>query len=183
MIPLARLRYTPRAPLIGAPPERRAPFGVSALKPSRSILLVLVLFAWPAAAEVEPALSAEFGSPLKLSANLGIRIGTPAGTDLEPGAGRGLLLQVQPGLGGVALNLGFTPVALPAWGTQAVGFAVKARILRSWGSPLAIEPRQTFAGAELDLAWIVKVSVGVLRRVQSGPGKATVFTWSVGVGL
>jgi hypothetical protein len=130
---------------------------------------------------VEPALSAEFGSPLKLSANLGIRIGaTPAGED---GAGRGFLLQVQPGLGGVAFNVGFTPVALPAWGTQAVGFALKARVLRTWRSPLSLEPKQTFAGAELDVAWIVKVSFGVLRRVQSGPGKATAFTWSVGIGL
>jgi hypothetical protein len=94
-----------------------------------------------------------------------------------------LLLQVQPGLGGVALNVGWTPVALPAWGTQAVGFAVKARLLRSWGTPMAVEPKQTFAGAELEVAWIVKVSFGVLQRVQSGPGKATVFTWSVGVGL
>jgi hypothetical protein len=142
---------------------------------------LLCLFASPAAAEVEPALSAEFGSPLRLSANLGVRIGSAR--DGEPGTGRGLLLQAQPGLGGVALNVGWTPVALPAWGTQAVGFAVKARVLRSWRSPLAVEPNQTFAGAELDVAWIVKVSVGVLRRIQSGPGKATVFTWSVGVGL
>ena len=132
---------------------------------------------------MEPALSAEFGSPLKLSANLGIRIGSPAGTDKEPGAGRGFLLQVQPGLGGVAFNVGFTPVALPAWGTQAVGFAAKARVLRTWGSPWSLEPKQTFAGAELDVAWIVKVSFGVLRRVQAGPGKATAFTWSIGIGL
>jgi hypothetical protein len=90
---------------------------------------------------------------------------------------------VQPGQGGLALNLGWAPVALPAWGTQAVGFAMKGRLLRSWGSPLAIEPKQTFAGLEIEAAWIVKISFGVLKRVQSGAGKATVFTWSVGVGL
>jgi hypothetical protein len=116
-----------------------------------------------------------------LSANLGVRIG--ATQESEPGAGRGLLLQVQPGLGGVALNVGFTPVALPAWGTQAVGFAVKARVLRTWRSPMTVEPKQTFAGLELEVAWIVKVSFGVLQRVGSGPGKATVVTWTVGVGL
>ena len=127
-------------------------------------------------------MSAELGSPLKLSANLGIRIGLGT-TKAEPGAGHGLLVQVQPGLGGVAFNLGYTPVALPAWGSQAVGFAVKARLLRSWGSPMAIEPNQTFAGAEVGVAWIVKVSFGYLHRVESGPGKASVFTWSVGVGL
>jgi hypothetical protein len=130
---------------------------------------------------VEPALSAELGSPLKLSANLGIRIGLTK--DGQAGTGQGILLQAQPGLGGVAVNVGWTPVALPAWGAQAVGFAVKARLLRSWGSPMAVEPNQTFAGLELEVAWIVKVSLGVLQRVQSGPGKATVFTWSIGVGL
>ena len=145
------------------------------------LLLLLFLRVSPAAAEVEPALSAEFGSPLKLSANLGVRIG--ANHEGEPGAGRGFLLQVQPGLGGGALNVGWAPVALPAWGTQAIGFAVKARLLRSWGSPLAVEPKQTFAGLEVEAAWIVKVSFGFLQRLQSGSGKATVFTWSVGVGL
>ena len=141
----------------------------------------MYLLACPARAEVEPALSAEFGSPLRLSGNLGVRIGATQNGDA--GTGRGWLVQVQPGLGGVALNVGFTPVALPAWGTQTVGFAVKARVLRTWRSPLSLEPKQTFAGAEIEVAWIVKVSFGVLQRVQSGPGKATAFTWSVGVGL
>jgi hypothetical protein len=101
----------------------------------------------------------------------------------EPGAGRGWLFQVQPGLGGGALNVGWTPFSLSGWGVQAVGVAVKARVVRSWGSPTAIEPGQTFAGAELEAAWIVKVSFGVLRRTGSGTGKGTIFTWSVGIGL
>jgi len=136
----------------------------------------------PAAAEVEPALSLEIGSPQKLSGNLGIRIGlVRAG---EPDYGKGLLLQLQPGLGGGAVNLGWAPVALPAWGSQAVGFVVKARLLRTWGDPWALEPDQTFAGGEVGLAWIVKVSFGVLTRVGSGgSGKKTTFTWSIGVGL
>lgn len=151
------------------------------MKPSRSILLLLVLAGSHAEAEVEPALSAEWGSPQRLSANLGVRIGK--GTASEPGTGRGLLLQVQPGLGGGALNVGWTPFSLSAWGAQAVGVAVKARLLRSWGTPSAIEPHQTFGGAEVEVAWIVKFSFGVLRRLESGSGKATVFTWSVGMGL
>ena len=144
--------------------------------------LVFVLAAAPAFAEVEPALSAEVGSPLKLSANLGIRIGTVKkdGADY----GRGFLIQVQPGLGGGAFNLGWAPVALPSWGTQAVGLAIKARVLRTWGDPWGgLEPDQTYAGGEIALAWIVKVSFGVLTRVSSGDGKKAVFTWSVGVGL
>jgi hypothetical protein len=147
-----------------------------------SVGLLLTVLTCPAAAEVEPALSAEIGSPLKLSANLGIRIGIVKkdGADY----GRGFLLQVQPGLGGGAFNLGWAPVALPSWGTQAVGLAVKARVLRTWGDPGGgLEPDQTFAGGEIAVAWIVKVSFGVLTRVSSGEGRKTVFTWSVGVGL
>ncbi len=143
---------------------------------------VCLLLAAPAAAEVEPAFSVEVGSPLKLSGNIGIRIGTVKkdGSDY----GRGFLLQAQPGLGGIAFNVGWAPVALPAWGTQAVGLAIKARVLRTWGDPWGgLEPEQTYAGGEIALAWIVKISVGVVTRVSSGEGKKTIFTWSVGVGL
>ncbi len=147
-----------------------------------AIASLLILAALPARAEVEPALSADVGSPQKLSANLGIRIGTVKKDGADHG--RGLLIQVQPGLGGGAFNLGWAPVALPSWGTQAVGLAVKARVLRTWGDPWGgLEPDQTYAGGEIAVAWIVKVSFGVLTRVSSGGGKKTVFTWSVGVGL
>ena len=142
----------------------------------------LILAAVPAPAEVEPALSAEVGSPQKLSANLGIRIGTVKKDDAD--YGRGFLIQVQPGLGGGAFNVGWAPVALPAWGTQALGLAIKARVLRTWGDSWGgLEAEQTYAGGEIALAWIVKVSFGVLTRVSSGGGKKTIFTWSVGVGL
>ena len=147
-------------------------------------LLALALVVAPVSAEVEPALSAEVGSPLKLSANVGIRIGIGTVAVDETDSGRGLLLQAQPGLGGIAFNAGWTPVALPAWGTQAVGFAVKARYLRTWGDPWGgLEPDQDYMGGEVALAWIVKVSVGVLTRVGSGNGSKTIFTWSVGVGI
>lgn len=147
-------------------------------------LLALLLLVAPASAEVEPALSAEIGSPLKLSANLGLRVGLGGTGPDDPEVGHGLLLQAQPGLGGIAFNVGWTPVALPAWGTQAVGFAVKARYLRSWGDPWGgLEPDQDYLGGEVVLAWIVKVSAGVLTRVGSGSGKKTIFTWSIGVGI
>lgn len=145
--------------------------------------LVLVLPARPSAAEVEPAFSVEVGSPLELSGNVGIRIGTVK-QDGSSDYGRGFLLQAQPGLGGIAFNVGWAPVALPAWGTQAVGLAIKARVLRTWGDPWGgLEPEQTYAGGELALAWIIKISVGVVTRVSSGEGKKTIVTWSVGVGL
>jgi hypothetical protein len=146
------------------------------------LLLGLVLGAGPARAEVEPALGVEVGSPLELSANLGIRIGTVQkdGSDY----GRGFLIQVQPGLGGVSFNVGWAPVALPAWGTQAVGLAIKVRALRTWGEPWGgLEPEQSYVGGEVGVAWIVKISVGVLTRVSGDGGKKTIVTWGVGIGL
>ena len=146
-------------------------------------ILAILLMTTPASAEVEPALSAEVGSPLKLSANVGIRVAPTPGED-DPEYGRGFLLQLQPGLGGLAVNVGWVPVALPAWGTQAVGLGIKARYLRTWGDPWGgLEPDQDYVGAEVGLAWIIKVSAGVLTRVSSGSGNETIFTWSVGVGL
>jgi hypothetical protein len=149
--------------------------------PVATAALALLLVGGNVSAQVEPAMSAEVGGPQKLSANLGIRIGAVG--EGEADYGRGILLQAQPGLGGGALNVGWAPVALPAWGTQAVGLALKARLLRSWGDPWGIEPDATWAGFEVDFAWIVKVSAGVLTRVSAGEGKKTAFTWSVGVGL
>ena len=152
-------------------------------KRSGLALLALLLAVAPAAAEVEPALSAEVGSPLKLSANLGIRIARAVEED-EADYGRGFLIQAQPGLGGIAFNVGWVPVALPAWGTQAVGLGIKARYLHTWGDPWGgIEPDQDYVGAEVGLAWIVKFSAGFLTRVSSGSGKKTIFTWGVGVGI
>ena len=146
-------------------------------------ILAVLLVAGTASAEVEPALSAEVGSPLKLSANVGIRIAPTVAED-EPDYGRGFLIQAQPGLGGIALNVGWVPVALPAWGTQAVGLGIKARYLRTWGDPWGgIEPDQDYVGAEVGVAWIVKLSAGFLTRLGSGTGRKTIFTWSVGVGL
>lgn len=127
---------------------------------------------------VEPALNAEVGAPLWLSANLGIRV--PLGAS---GYGRGLLLQVQPGLGGGAVNVGLVPVSFYAQGTQAIALGVKARLLRTWGSPWGTEPGGTYAGFEAGVAVGVKLAVGLMWRVDSGPGDDRIVTWSVGLGM
>jgi hypothetical protein len=127
---------------------------------------------------IEPALTAEFGSPLRLSANLGIRL--PLG---GPSTARGLLVQVQPGTGGGAVNVGFVPLSFRAHHTQAIGVALKARLLRTWGSPLATDPGLTYAGFEVGVAIGVKLAGGLLWRVSSGRGQDAIWTWSVGLGL
>ena len=127
---------------------------------------------------VEPALNAEVGSPLCFSANLGIRV--PLGAS---GYGRGLLLQVQPGVGGGAVNIGFVPVSFYGQGMQAIAFGVKARLLRTWGSPWGTEPGRTYAGFEVGVALGVKLAVGLMWKVDSGPRDDRILTWSVGLGL
>jgi hypothetical protein len=132
----------------------------------------------PPGGRLEPALNVEFGSPLWLSANLGVRIALG-----EAGTGRGLLLQAQPGVGGGALNVGFVPVSFYAQGTQALAIGVKARLVRTWGSPWGTEAGRTYAGFEAGVAVGVKLAAGVLWKVDSGTGDERIFTWSVGLGL
>lgn len=135
-----------------------------------------------ALSRVEPAFNVELGGPLVLSANAGIRI--PVGGLLGKGYGHGLLLQVQPGVGGGAVNLGWVPVSFAAQGTQAIAVGVKAKVLRTWGSPWGTEPGRTYGGFELAVAVGAKLSVGYLWKVDSGgAGRDRLFTWGVGIGF
>jgi len=130
---------------------------------------------------VEPAFNVEFGSPLWLSANAGIRV--PLGGLLGKGYGHGFLLQVQPGIGGGAVNLGWVPASFGAQGTQAIAIGVKARLLQTWGSPWGTEPGRTYGGFEVAAAVGVKLSVGVLWKLDDGEGDDTIVTWGVGLGM
>jgi hypothetical protein len=127
---------------------------------------------------VEPALNVEVGGPLCLSANLGIRV--PLG---ESAYGRGMLLQVQPGIGGGAVNIGLVPVSFHAQGMQAIAVGVKARLLQTWGSPWGTEPGHTYAGFEAGVAVGVKLAVGLMWKVDSAAGEDRIVTWSIGLGL
>lgn len=134
-----------------------------------------------ALSRVEPAMNVELGSPQWLSANLGLRL--PIGGLLGKGYGHGLLLQVQPGIGGGAVNLGWVPVSFAAQGTQAIAVGVKARLLRTWGSPWGTEPGRTYGGFEVAAAVGVKLSVGVLWKLDDGAGDDTIVTWAIGLGM
>jgi hypothetical protein len=139
-----------------------------------------------ARAEVEPAFNVELGGPQQLSANLGIRV--PAGSPAARGYGRGFVFQVQPGIAGGSVNVGWMPISFAATPTQALGVGVKARLLRTWGSPWSgAEPDRTYAGLELAAVVGVKASVGVLWRLGSEEGESeggrTVVTWGIGIGF
>jgi hypothetical protein len=149
-----------------------------------ALCLATVLASWPAAtsrAEVEPALNVELGGPQELSANLGIRVA--AGSEAARGYGRGFVFQLQPGLAGGSLNVGWMAMSFAAQGTQAIGAGFKLRLLRTWGSPWGADADRTYAGAEAAAVLGVKLSVGALWRIGSGGGHRTVLTWGVGIGF
>jgi hypothetical protein len=146
-----------------------------------ALAALAALLAAPARGEVEPALNVELGGPQKLSANLGIRI--PAGSPAARGYGRGLVFQVQPGLAGGSVNLGWMPLSFAAQGTQALGVGLKARLLRTWGSPWGADADRTYAGVEAAAVIGVKASVGVMWKLGSDAGRKTIVTWGLGIGF
>ena len=93
------------------------------------------------------------------------------------------MFQVQPGIAGGSVNVGWMPVSFAAQGTQALGAGIKARLLRTWGSPWGADPDRTYAGFEAAAVIGVKASVGVLWKLGSDTGRRTIVTWGVGIGF
>ncbi len=132
------------------------------------------------AADVEPTWAVRFGTPQIASASVGLLVGKieprqpPAtGTQLPSG----LLLQIEPGLGGAKASLGYAKGLLP----YAAG-GIKVSILRTWGHPAFTHARQTYVGVEGQAAFFVSLNLGVLRRV-GGTGEAPHWLVTGGVGL
>jgi hypothetical protein len=134
-----------------------------------------------AASGVEPTWSARLSSPQIVSASFGLLIGEieprqpPAsGTHLP----HGLLLQVEPGLGGGKASVGYVKGLLP----YAAG-GLKASVLRTWGHPVFADRHQTYLGVEGEAAFFINLSLGVMRRV-AGPGTGRwMLTGGVGLGF
>ena len=132
------------------------------------------------AAGVQPTWGVRLGNPQIVSASAGILVGeidpadpSASGTQLPTG----LLLQVEPGLGGGKLSAGYATGLLP----YAAG-GVKASWLRTWGHPLFAEPGRTYVGVEGEATFFIKLSLGVLRRV-AGEGDSGRWMVTGGLGL
>jgi hypothetical protein len=148
-------------------------------------LFFIVLTAWagPRPAHAVEALGTwgvRLSSPQIVSASFGVLIGRidpPSdefhGTHLPSG----VLLQIEPGVGGGKLSVGVAKGLLPM-----AGAGIKASLLRTWGHPLFTEPRQTYAGVEVDATFFIKLSLGAMTRMG---GSATAPRWIVtgGIGL
>ncbi len=136
----------------------------------------------PARAAMRPTWGVEAGSPQRVTATLGLLLGDARGDGFELGR-RVWLVQVQPGLGGGRISLGFAPFAAGSSGLLFAGAAVKATVLRTWGDPAGVPGGRTYAGVSLDAAWVVKGSLGVMRRLGGGGPRDTLVTFGIGIGL
>lgn len=151
------------------------------MRPPWSLLALLALA--PAAfAGPRPTWGVEGGSPQRAAATFGLLLGDARGDGFD--LGRNLVLvQAQPGLGGGRLSVGFAPFAAGSSGLVFAGVAVKASLLRTWGEPKGVPAGRTYAGASLDVAWVVKGSLGVMKRVGGDGRSDTLVAWSLGLGL
>ena len=129
---------------------------------------------------IQPTWSVRLSNPQIASASVGVLVGeieseTPpaSGTQLPSG----LLLQLEPGLGGGKASIGYAKGLLP----YAAG-GVKLSVLRTWGHPLFADPRRTYVGIEGEASFFIQLSVGVMRRV-AGDGNSGRWLVTGGVGL
>jgi hypothetical protein len=132
---------------------------------------------------VAPVLGTRFGTPLRISASAGLILGRVSADDAAYHTASGWLVQAEAGAGGGKLALGKAAALLYGPFRPYAGGALKAVVVRTWGSPLGARPRRTYAGAEVDLALLyVRASVGLLRQV-AGSGDDTMLSWGVGIGF
>ena len=139
-----------------------------------------------------------FGGPIGAAASLRILHGLGADVREEDGkvravcalpiphCARGFLFQADAGSGGGKLSLGVggrAHVEEPDF-RGTVGVALRAALVRTWGSPVGTEPGLTYLGPELDVSVLrVNLSLGVLWRVAGNAGSSALFSWGVGFGL
>jgi hypothetical protein len=124
-------------------------------------------------------------SPQLLSISTGFLIGPvdapPRAPDAPPPKRmyipHGLLVQIEPGIGGGKVGVGFAKGVPPV----AAG-GIQAFYLRTWGQPLWNETGRSYVGVELDATLFAKLSVGVMRRVD-GNVHDTKITGGIGIGF
>ena len=128
---------------------------------------------------------ARISSPQLFSVSGGILIGRtdapPRPADAPPPEKMhipsGLFLQAEPGVGGGKIGLGFAKGLPPV-----VAGGVQAFYLRTWGQPLWNETGRSYVGLQLDATLFAKLSIGVMKRVDSG-GDDVKITGGLGIGF
>lgn len=115
----------------------------------------------------------QYGTPLKLSAGLGVYFETGYDDDFT----HGLIVEGSAGQGGVRASFGL------AGFLEYVGLDARAVVHRTFHEPRGASADSTYLGGEagLTIAY-VRASIGVGQRIAGGSGEhGTILTWSVGV--
>ncbi|MEK7690338.1 MAG: hypothetical protein AAB425_04885 [Bdellovibrionota bacterium] len=134
--------------------------------------------------------SIRVSTPQALSASLGIIIGPSECDEIQICSPRGLLIQVEPGIAGGKLSIGYASVGgLALWkswllSAPLTGFDVKASLLNVWNAhSIGGDPGNLYAGVEGDFGFfMLKFSLGVFYRV-FGPEATSDWIVSAGAGL
>ncbi len=88
-----------------------------------------------------------------------------------------LMLQAEAGRGGGKLQIG-----CGAW--HFTGWALKLSLLRTWGETMAIDPGQTYLGAECQLnILLLNGTIGLYTEIKGDGENRTLVTWSIGIGF
>jgi len=134
-----------------------------------------------------------FAGSLRLMRGLSADVRDEDGTRVKalcalplPHCAQGFLLQLDAGTGGgkVSLGLGARAHVEEEDFRGTAGFALRAALVRTWGSPIGTEPGVTYLGPELDLSVLrVDLTLGVLWRIGGDRGSSALFSWGVGFGL
>ena len=103
---------------------------------------------------------------------------------------RGPFVELEPGIGGGKLSLGWTRVTGKTnrrgsiLNAAFIGIAYKLTILRTWGEHGWVPPNRTYAGFELAMPVAqANLGLGLLYRVDGGDGRKWTITGSVGWGF
>ncbi|MEW6058320.1 MAG: hypothetical protein AB1540_17095 [Bdellovibrionota bacterium] len=149
-----------------------------------------------------PLIGVALSVPQVISGSLGVIIGKSKKIGVVPHRyekAYGLLLQIEPGLGGGKASVGaawmeeIRPFELDATAIEVAGLWVKLSLLRTWGYPVrfgledvdhtpfpALETGQTLIGGEVGLAFAAKFTIGYLYSLDSNDG---FLTGGVGLGF
>ncbi|MBN2587786.1 MAG: hypothetical protein JXA64_01095 [Candidatus Fermentibacteraceae bacterium] len=127
-----------------------------------------------------PCAMTRYSDPIKISGVLGVSFNRMTGYRSY----RAFFVQVEPGIGGGKLNLGYRLGEiqfLPIW-----NLGLSASALQTWGNPLGdVEPEQTYLGLELSGAFaVLGLNFGIFKHAAGDDDDHDwIYTMGVGVGI
>ena len=132
------------------------------------------------------------GYPQTISAGLGvIRARLPQSWECVTACPfRGLVLQAEPGLGGIQLGAGFATLVAEKRHNKSfladihVGFGVKGVLFHDWNDGDLTAAERTYAGVEFGITVTrINISICTMRRIDRVPGDDWIVSAGMGWGF